>query len=56
MYDPHSTKYNYPEFTDGHYLEVKKDNGMVFDENYPYIDRSAGFKFKQWWPRLLLNT
>ena len=55
MYDPHSTKYNYPEFTDGHYLEVKKDNGMVFDENYPYIDRSAGFKFKQWWTRLLLN-
>ena len=55
MYDPHSTKYNYPEYTDGHYLEVKKDNGMVFDENYPYIDRSAGFKFKQWWTRLLLN-
>ena len=55
MYDPHSTKYNYPEYTDGHYLEVKKDNGMVFDGNYPYIDRSAGFKFKQWWTRLLLN-
>ena len=55
MYDPHSTKYNYPEYTDGHYLEVKKDNGMVFDGNYPYIDRSAGFKFKQFWTRLLLN-
>ena len=55
MYDPHSTKYKYPEYTDGHYLEVKKDNGMVFDGDYPYIDRSAGFKFKQWWTRLLLN-
>ena len=55
MYDPHSTKYKYPENTDGHYLEVKKDNGMVFDGNYPYIDRSAGFKFKQFWTRLLLN-
>ena len=55
MYDPHSTKYKYPENTDGHYLVVKKDNGMVFDGNYPYIDRSAGFKFKQFWTRLLLN-
>ena len=55
MYDPHSTKYKYPENTDGHYLEVKKDNGMVFDGSYPYIDRSAGFKFKQFWTRLLLN-
>lgn len=55
MYDPHSTKYKYPENTDGHYLEVKKDNGMVFDGNYPYIDRSAGFKLKQFWTRLLLN-
>ena len=55
FYDPHSTKYKYPENTDGHYLEVKKDNGMVFDGNYPYIDRSAGFKFKQFWTRLLLN-
>ena len=43
FYDPHSTKYKYPENTDGHYLEVKKDNGMVFDGDYPYIDRSAGF-------------
>ena len=37
MFDPHSTKYNYPENTDAHYLVVKKNNGAVFDENYPYI-------------------
>ena len=55
MFDPHSTKYNYPENTDAHYLVVKKNNGAVFDENYPYIDRSKGFRFKQWWVRLLLN-
>ena len=55
FYDPHSTKIKYPENTDAHYLEVKKNNGLVFDGNYPYIDRSAGFKFKQFWVRLLLN-
>ena len=55
MFDPHSTKYKYPEYTDQHYLVVKKNNGLIFDENYPYIDRSSGFKFKQWWVRLLLN-
>ena len=55
MYDPHSTKYEYPESTDAHYLKVKKNNGLVFDGNYPYIDRSGGFKFKQFWVRVLLN-
>ena len=54
MYNPHSTKYNYPEYTDQHYLVVKKNNGLVFDENYPYIDNSKGFRFKRWWVRVLL--
>ena len=27
MYNPHSTKYNYPEYTDQHYLVVKKNDG-----------------------------
>ena len=44
----------YPDFTDGHYLEVKKDDGTVFDKNYPYIDNSRGFRFKRWWVRFLL--
>ena len=55
MYNPHSTKYHYPEYTDQHYLVVKKNNGAVFDENYPYFDCSKGFKFKKWWVRVLLN-
>ena len=55
MYDPHSTRYKYPDFTDQHYLAVKKNNGAVFDENYPYIDNSKGFRFKKWWVRVLLN-
>ena len=56
FYNPHSTKYHYPEDTDAHYLVVKKNNGAIFDGNYPYIDRSKGFKFKQFWVRLLLNV
>ena len=46
MYNPHSTRYNYPEYTDQHYLLVKKNNGLVFDENYPYIDNSKGLDLK----------
>ena len=53
-FDPKTTKYAYPEYTDGHYLEVKKDDGTVFDENYPYVDKSKGFKFKQFWTRVLI--
>ena len=55
MYNPHSTKYNYPEYTDQHYLVVKKNDGTVFDENYPYFNNSKGFRFKKWWVRVLLN-
>ena len=54
MFDPKTDKFPYPEYTDKHYLIVKKDDGTVFDENYPYIDKSFGFKFKQFWVRLLL--
>lgn len=44
----------YTEYTDGHYLEVKKDDGTVFDKDYPYIDNSKSFKFKRFWVRFLL--
>ncbi len=47
MFDPRPTKYPFPEYTDQHYLKVKKDNGLVLDEKYPYIDNSKGFVFKQ---------
>lgn len=49
MFDPKTTKYPYTEYTDGHYINVTKDNGLVFDKNYPYIDKSKAFRFKAWW-------
>ena len=54
MFDPKPTKYPFTEYTDQHYLVVKKDNGVVFDKNYPYIDRSLSFRFKQFLVRVLL--
>ena len=42
--------------TDRHYLEVHKDRGIVFDTEYPYIDRSKSFRFKQSLIRILLNV
>ena len=40
MFDPKTNRYPYPVDTDRHYLEVKKDKGIVFDADYPYIDNS----------------
>ena len=54
MFDPKSKKYPYPEYTDMHYLKIKKDKKIVFDENYPYIDKTKSFKFKRFWVRVLL--
>lgn len=56
MFDPKPTKYPFPENTDEHYLKIKKNNGAIFDENYPYIDDSLGFKFKSKMVRILLCT
>ncbi|MBR4768205.1 MAG: 1-acyl-sn-glycerol-3-phosphate acyltransferase [Lachnospiraceae bacterium] len=54
-FDPKTNKFPYPEDTDTHYLKVKKNNGLVFDQNYPYWDRSKGFRFRQALTRILLN-
>lgn len=54
-FDPKTRKYPYPLDTDHHYLAVKKDNGLVFDEDYPYIDKSKVMRRKQGWTRLLLK-
>lgn len=54
-FDPKTNRYPYPLYTDQHYLEVKKNRGIVFDENYPYVDNSKSFKFKRFWIRVLLN-
>ncbi|MBP3414639.1 MAG: isopentenyl-diphosphate Delta-isomerase [Clostridia bacterium] len=45
-YDPFMTKYPYTDKTDGHYLKVKYQKPIVFDENYPYVDRSFKYKFR----------
>lgn len=54
MFDPKTNKYPYPIDTDKHYLEVKKDNGIKFDKDYPYVDKSKSFRFKKGCVRLLL--
>ena len=44
-YDPMTDRFPYTEYTDRHYLKLKKDDGTVFDKDYPYIDRSAKRRF-----------
>ena len=41
--------------TDRHYLEVHKDRGIVFNTEYPYIDKSKSFRFKQNCIRFMLH-
>lgn len=53
-FDPKCNKYPYPLETDKHYLIVKKNDGTIFDENYPYIDNSKSFRFKCFLTRVLL--
>jgi len=54
MFHPHSKKYPYTEYTDQHYLVVKKNNHAVFDANYPYFDNSFKRRFIKFWTRVLL--
>lgn len=54
-FDPKVDKYPYPNDTGAHYMEVVMDRGFVFDENYPYIDKSKSFRFKQTMVNLLLH-
>ena len=54
-FDPKTDKFPYPKSTDKHYIILKKNDGTVFDENYPYVDRSRGFRFKRFWVRVLLR-
>lgn len=56
MFDPKTNRFPYPEDTDKHYLVVKKDRGLVFDSEYPYIDRSGTFRFKYALMRAALNA
>ena len=54
MFHPRSTKYPYTEYTDQHYLVVKKNNGQLFDANYPYIDNSFKLRTARFWIRILM--
>lgn len=56
MFDPKTDRFPYPPETDKHYLKVHMDRGIVFDTEYPYIDRSKGFLFRQDVVRFLLNA
>ena len=56
MFDPQTNKFPYPVETDKHYLQVKKDRGLVFDTDYPYVDRSPKFRFKQQLMRIALTV
>ena len=47
MFDPKTKKYPYPLDTGSHYLKLKKNDGTVFDRDYPYIDNSPKMKFRQ---------
>ena len=53
-FDPMPTEYPFGEFTDEHYLVVKKNDGTVFDADYPYIDGSRRARFIRGAVRALL--
>ena len=55
MFDPKTKKYPYTEFTDGHYIILKKDDGTVFDKNYDYLPNNFSFRFVRFWFRIFLR-
>ncbi|MCR5348446.1 MAG: 1-acyl-sn-glycerol-3-phosphate acyltransferase [Bacilli bacterium] len=55
MFDPKTHRYPFPEDTASHYLVVKKNDGTVFDANYPYLDKSKAMAFKRFWARVGLT-
>lgn len=55
MFDPQTNKYPYTEQTDQHYIRIKKDRGIAFDADYPYIDTSGWFRFVDFLVRVLLR-
>jgi len=46
-FDPKTNKFPYPIDTNKHYLEVKKNDGTIFDKDYKYIDDSKSFMLKR---------
>lgn len=56
MFDPKTNRFPYPEETDKHYIKLKTNRGIVFDSDYPYIDKSFSHKFKRFWFRIFLYS
>lgn len=56
MFDPKTKKYPYTEYTDGHYIVVKSDNGAVFDKNYDYLPSNFSFRFLRFFFNLFIRT
>ena len=44
----------YPEITDQHYLKVDNIHKVTLDKDYPYIDKSKSFRFKQFLVRIVI--
>ena len=55
MFVPNTDRYPFPEDTASHYLVVKKNDGTVFDADYPYIDNSKKARRGKSFARLLLK-
>ena len=55
MYYRHNLNYDYPSHPDEHMIKVKRKRKLTFDENYPYLDKSFGFKFMRGVYWLLVN-
>ncbi len=55
MYFRHNLDYKYPEKSDEHMIVVNRKRKIVLDENYPYYQKSAWFKFKRGIYWLLVN-
>ena len=44
MYYRHELNYKYPERSDQHMIASKRKRELTFDESYPYLNKSRGFK------------
>lgn len=56
MFDPKTNKFPYPKKTDLHYLTLKRNRGIVFDGDYPYLDNRPSFRLGSFFLRILLIT
>ncbi len=55
-FNPEFNYKEYPEYTDAHMIPFGDDDVSIFDKDYPYIDKSKKFKWKQRLVRLGLWT